>query len=161
MEEKNTVRPPPLLRRGKSTLHRDMQHFLKNAYGGKYLFLEKKFPSINRTADVVLMEEKRVIEIQTSLIGIGQMLQRTEDYKSIGFEVVWLLHDRVFLLKPPPLVTRFFSSQKAYFFSFHNEKLFTFFNLDLEPCPHSKLFAKNLFLKRWISCYFWALNRWE
>ncbi len=154
MEKKNTLRPPPLLRRGKSTLHRDMQHFLKNAYGEKELFLEQKFPSINRTADVVLMEEKRVIEIQTSLIGIPQMLRRTEDYKSIGFEVLWLLHDRVFLSKPTPLVTRFFSSQKAYFFSFHDEKLFSFFNLDLEPCPLSKLFSKRLFLKRWISSIF-------
>ncbi len=135
-------------RMAKSSLHRDIQLFLCNYYSGEDLLMEKKFPSIKRTADLVLLKQKKVFEVQTSLIGIKELLERERDYRSLGYEITWLLYDKIFYCEPPLLVTRVFSSKNTYYFSFHNEKLFLFRNLDLEPVPVDLFFQPDPFYKK-------------
>lgn len=58
--------------------------------------LEHRFPEINRIADFVWWSEKLVFEVQCSLISGIEVMERIQDYRSIGFEVVWILHDKNF-----------------------------------------------------------------
>ena len=55
--------------------------------------LKLSFPSIRRIADVAWYSEKIVFEIQYSPISAEEVLARTRDYRSLGWEVVWILHD--------------------------------------------------------------------
>jgi competence CoiA-like predicted nuclease len=135
-------------RMAKSALHRNLQLFLCKHYSGEDLFMEKKFPSIRRTADLVLLKQKKVFEVQTSLIGIKELLERERDYRSLGYEVTWILYDKIFLCEPPLLVTRVFYSKNTYYFSFHNDELFLFRNLDLEPVPVDLFFRPDPFYKK-------------
>lgn len=56
--------------------------------------LEQHFPSIGRIADVAWVSEHIVFEIQCSPISAEEILSRNRDYRSIGWEVVWILHDQ-------------------------------------------------------------------
>lgn len=54
--------------------------------------LEKRFPEINRIADVYfeLKKEKYVIEIQRSRYTAKKYIDRTQDFKSIGVNIIWV-----------------------------------------------------------------------
>lgn len=56
--------------------------------------LEKPFPKINRIADVVWEEKKLIFEVQCSPISISEVKARNRDYGSVGYEVIWILHDK-------------------------------------------------------------------
>jgi competence CoiA-like predicted nuclease len=124
-----------MIRRAPSDLHKKLQIFLKNEFTDTVVELEKPFSSICRIADVVFIKEKVVVEIQTSLLRISEMLERQEDYKKIGFSVIWLLHNEVFLNKNRPLVTRFFYNKVAFGFSLGPKNRFIFYDLDLKQVP--------------------------
>ncbi|MBM3195512.1 MAG: hypothetical protein FJZ62_02030 [Chlamydiae bacterium] len=146
-EKKSSLEEIPL-RLAKSPLHRKIQFFLQKSYGGDDLYLEKKFPSVRRTADLVLMGQKKIIEVQTSLIGIKEMMERERDYRSLGFEVTWLLYDKVFFCDPLPLVTRFFFAKRAFIFSFHDERLFQFQDLDHRNVSVDDFFRQKPFYQK-------------
>lgn len=58
--------------------------------------LEHRFSSIGRIADVALLPEKIIFEIQCSLISISEVEKRTADYASLGFSIIWILHHQTF-----------------------------------------------------------------
>jgi competence protein CoiA len=58
--------------------------------------LEHPFPSIGRIADVCWEERKIVFEIQYSPLPQEEAEARCTDYRSIGYEPVWILHDARF-----------------------------------------------------------------
>jgi competence protein CoiA len=58
--------------------------------------IECPFPEIGRIADVVWKEEKLVFEVQCSPISQEEAMSRIQDYNSVGYEVIWLLHERSF-----------------------------------------------------------------
>jgi competence protein CoiA len=58
------------------------------------LQLEKPFIKINRVADVCWEKEKIVFEIQCSQLSEKEAEMRIQDYRSIGYETVWLLDDK-------------------------------------------------------------------
>jgi competence CoiA-like predicted nuclease len=146
-EKKSSLGASPF-RLAKSPLHRKIQIFLQKSYGGDDLYLEKKFPSLRRTADIVLMGQKKIIEVQTSLIGIKEMMERERDYRSLGFEVIWLLYDKVFFCDPLPLITRFFFAKRAFIFSFHDERLFQFHDLDRHNVSVDVFFRRKPFYQK-------------
>lgn len=76
---------------GKSMEHLQVQRYLENILTESEL--EKPFPAINRIADVVWEREKLVIEVQCSPIKAEEVRERNRDYRSLGYEVVWILHD--------------------------------------------------------------------
>ncbi len=58
--------------------------------------LEISFPQINRIADVVYFPKKIIFEVQCSPISLQEVQKRNRDYGSIGYTVIWILHDHHF-----------------------------------------------------------------
>jgi competence protein CoiA len=58
--------------------------------------MEYSFPTICRIADVVCLQSKRVFEIQVSPISSEEVMARCRDYESLGFQIVWILHEKRF-----------------------------------------------------------------
>lgn len=79
---------------GKSLIHLQTQHYMQKIV--PECELEKRFSSINRIADVVWEKEKLVFEIQCSPITAREIEERNCDYQKLGYQVVWILHDRLY-----------------------------------------------------------------
>lgn len=79
----------------KSIEHLQVQYFLKENLFGTVL-LEKRFPEINRIADVVWESEKLIFEVQCSPITAKEVLSRNRDYRKSGYQVVWVFHEKNF-----------------------------------------------------------------
>lgn len=58
--------------------------------------LEHSFPTIGRIADVACLESKTIFEIQVSPISPEEAKGRCRDYESIGFRLIWILHEQNF-----------------------------------------------------------------
>lgn len=80
----------------KSEDHLLAQLFLKKILPPGETTLEKPFPSILRVADVAWESQQIVFEIQCSQCSLKEASQRIEDYSSLGYQVVWILDDRIF-----------------------------------------------------------------
>lgn len=78
---------------GKSRAHLEVQLFIERALQGEVL-LEHRFPSINRIADVAWPAKKLIFEVQCSPLTKDECTARIKDYASLGYQVVWILHDR-------------------------------------------------------------------
>jgi competence CoiA-like predicted nuclease len=61
-----------------------------------FLKREVLFSDICRIADLVWEEKKIIFEIQCSEISSLEAARRTRDYGMKGYEVIWILDDRVF-----------------------------------------------------------------
>lgn len=81
---------------GKSSEHLATQLHIQKILSSDAAILEYKFPSIGRIADVAWISRKIVFEIQCSSISVEEVEKRNIDYASIGFHVIWILHDRTF-----------------------------------------------------------------
>lgn len=81
---------------GKGIIHLLIQQQLFERLPSNECSLELNFPSIKRIADVAWVPHKIIFEIQCSPISAEEVKQRNRDYKSLGWEVVWILHDRRF-----------------------------------------------------------------
>lgn len=58
--------------------------------------IERAFPKIGRIADVACEKSKRIFEIQVSPISAQEVKARTADYESLGYRVIWVLHEKRF-----------------------------------------------------------------
>lgn len=58
--------------------------------------MEVPFLSISRIADIAWTVKKIIFEIQCSSISYREIKKRTLDYLSIGYQPVWILHDRIY-----------------------------------------------------------------
>lgn len=58
--------------------------------------LEKPFLQIARVADLIWERPKIAFEIQCSMISPLEIKQRMIDYAKVGYQVVWILDDRIF-----------------------------------------------------------------
>lgn len=81
---------------GKSQIHLQVQEHLQKILGETACCLEKQFPQIGRIADVVWEDKKIIFEIQCSGITREEMTSRNADYAYLGYQVVWILHDRLY-----------------------------------------------------------------
>lgn len=81
---------------GKTLEHLNVQLFFLQVLPEGECNLEKRFPEISRIADVVWEAKKLIFEIQCSPITSIEVYERNRDYKSMGYEVVWILHDKRF-----------------------------------------------------------------
>lgn len=80
---------------GKSLEHLQVQRHLQDVFKSECK-LEQRFPSINRIADVVWEPKKIIFEIQCSSITAREIEERNRDYYSLGYRVIWILHDRLY-----------------------------------------------------------------
>lgn len=58
--------------------------------------MEKPFLEIARVADLIWERPKIAFEIQCSVISPLEVAQRIVDYRQVGYQVVWILDDRIF-----------------------------------------------------------------
>lgn len=79
---------------GKSIIHLQIQHYFQKVL--TEVTLEKNFSAINRIADIVWEQEKLVFEIQCSPITACEVEERNRDYQSLGYQVIWILHDQLY-----------------------------------------------------------------
>ncbi len=81
---------------GKSLTHLSVQSYFQSTLPEGDCLLEHRFPRVNRIADAVWTSKKIVFEIQVSPITAEEIRQRNTDYSSMGYQVVWILHDKQF-----------------------------------------------------------------
>jgi len=99
----------------KSEGHLVLQTSLQERIPG--LEMERLFPSILRIADLCWEAEKIVFEIQCSPITIYEAERRRRDYWSEGFDLVWLLDDRLFNRKTLRVAEEPLRKRAGYFIS--------------------------------------------
>lgn len=91
------LKPSPLCRQsGKSLIHLAIQNHFYNLFEPGTCQVERRFKEIKRIADVVWETEKIIFEIQCSPIEAEEVNQRNLNYKTLGYTVVWILHDKTF-----------------------------------------------------------------
>lgn len=78
---------------GKGMAHLQAQSRLLQILPEGECFLEHRFPNLNRIADVAWLPRRLIFEIQCSPISADEIAARNRDYASIGYQVVWILHD--------------------------------------------------------------------
>lgn len=81
---------------GKSIFHIATQNFVQKAIGDHECQQEVYFEEIRRVADLAWHAKKIVIEIQCSPISALEVEERTHDYESLGWAVIWIFHQKTF-----------------------------------------------------------------
>lgn len=82
--------------RQKEGFHQAVQAWLEKELGTSSCTCECFFPEISRVADIAFTTKKVIFEVQVSPMKPEEALQRTLDYWSIGWHVIWLLHASTF-----------------------------------------------------------------
>ncbi len=77
-----------------SHLHQVVQEYVFNLLPRGEAFIEYRLPG--HIADICWLPKKIVFEIQVSPISIDIAVKRTEDYRKMGFHIVWILHQKSF-----------------------------------------------------------------
>ena len=104
-----------MFKRSRSLAHLAIQNHLKTLLSGSEL--EKEFSQINRIADVVWEERKIIFEIQVSPITLQEAQNRCHDYESLGYSLIWILHDKKFNKRLPGQAELFLRAKTSYFAS--------------------------------------------
>ncbi len=99
----------------KSQEHIQLQLKLLDLIASGDAQMECQFPAIGRIADVAWNAKKLVFEIQCSPIPLEEVQCRTLDYASIGYEVIWILHDKQFNQKNLSAAESFLRNGPCYF----------------------------------------------
>ncbi|MES2272898.1 MAG: competence protein CoiA family protein [Chlamydiota bacterium] len=105
----------------KSEDHMIAQIQLQKLFPEGALQIERPFPQICRIADLCWEKEKIIFEIQCSPMQESEAMARIYDYRTVGFETVWLLDDRrynKFLLRP---AEEFLRSCACYYIDLNRE----------------------------------------
>ncbi len=79
---------------GKGMAHLEAQLLLHRMLPPNEATLEQRFPEISRIADLAWQKKKIVFEIQCSATTATEVQNRNLDYRSLGYQVVWILHDK-------------------------------------------------------------------
>jgi len=80
----------------KTLTHLQVQQYLLKKLPIGECSLEHRFPEIQRIADAVWIPKKIVFEVQYSPISADEIRNRNRDYASVGYQVVWILHEQRF-----------------------------------------------------------------
>lgn len=104
----------------KSEIHLRLQRFIQ------YLFeneaeMEKGFSSIHRIADIACLPSKKIYEIQCSPISLEEAKSRCADYESLGFQVIWVLHDKQFNPHNMSPAEKFLQTKACYYTNMDKE----------------------------------------
>ncbi len=85
--------------------------------------IEAPFPSIGRIADCAWHEKKIVFEVQCSPISLEEAKSRVLDYRSLQYEVIWILHDKRFNAKTLLAAEKYLRTTGCYFTNIDKEGL--------------------------------------
>lgn len=106
---------------GKSMTHLQLQYFFYNVLPKDDCFLEYRFPTIQRIADVFWKSENIVFEIQCSFITAEEVESRIQDYFKLGIQVVWILHDQCFNQRRLTAAELFLKKSPHYFSNMNSD----------------------------------------
>lgn len=106
---------------GKTLEHLQVQFLLQQLLPKGECLLEKRFPEINRIADVVWLPQKIIFEVQCSPISPEEIKARNRDYSSQHFQVIWILHDKRYNQRTLTLAERFLRDSPYYFTNIDKE----------------------------------------
>jgi hypothetical protein len=100
---------PPFLstKRKNLPLHKAVQEVVLSHIPSGEGFLEQPLPG--HFADVAWLKMGLIFEIQCSSIRVQEVEKRIKDYNSFGYQVVWILHQKLFnqrFLSPSELYLR-------------------------------------------------------
>ncbi len=98
----------------KSEEHLQLQIRLVAAIGNGAQ-IEARFDPIQRIADVAWHAKKIVFEIQRSPISLEEVKERNLDYQSVGYEVIWILHDAQFNKRTLQAAENFLRTTPCYY----------------------------------------------
>ncbi|MBU6445896.1 MAG: hypothetical protein KGQ49_00680 [Verrucomicrobia bacterium] len=116
----------------KSEDHWVAQLELQRLFPQGALHLEKPFLAIDRVADLCWEREKIIFEIQCSQIAEKEVEARVRDYKTAGYDVVWLLDDRRFNRKQLRPAESFLRTLSTYFLSVRSMEVYDQFEVFFE-----------------------------
>ncbi len=97
----------------KGQIHLHLQNFVKNLF--EEAEIEKSFPEIGRIADVANSQTETIYEVQCSPISLGEAQKLCADYESLGYQVIWILHDHRFNQKKVTPSEEFLRTKTCYF----------------------------------------------
>ena len=80
--------------------------------------MEQPLPAINRISDLLWEKEKIAFEIQCSAISEAEASARCREYKTAGYQIVWVLDDRLFNKRQLRPAEEFLRTRPCYFASF-------------------------------------------
>jgi competence protein CoiA len=78
----------------KGVIHLNLQNYFIQQLPLGEVTLECRFPTIRRIADVAWHPHKIIFEVQCSPISAEEVNQRNVDYQTVGWQVIWILHDQ-------------------------------------------------------------------
>ena len=128
--------------------HLVAQKELKESFPEGALQIEKPFLAIDRVADACWEKEKIIFEIQCSPISEKEVEFRMRDYKSLGYDVTWLLSDQTFnrrLCSPAEMYLR---KRGAYYISIQNFHIYDQFEILVKQRRWKKSSPKSIHLKK-------------
>lgn len=99
----------------KSIYHIRTQQFIMEMIGDDTVEVERRFDSIGRIADVVWEKEKLIFEVQCSWIAKEEIFWRNKDYMSLGYKVIWILHEMRFNRLKPSGAEKYLQGLPHYF----------------------------------------------
>lgn len=99
----------------KSEEHIQLQLKILDLIGAEDAHIEYPFSAIRRVADVAWTTKKIVFEIQCSPISLEEAQCRTLDYASLGYQVIWILHENRFNQKNLSAAENFLRNIPCYF----------------------------------------------
>lgn len=112
-------KPDPECRQSQKSLeHLQAQNYLYELLPAGSVQLEKRFPEIERIADVVWEDQKIVFEVQCSPISQKEVESRNRDYRKIGYQVVWILHEKRFIKRKVSAAEEWLSRRLHYYTNF-------------------------------------------
>lgn len=116
------IKPDPCCRQSqKSMVHLQIQWYLFQLLPKGEVVMERRFPEISRIADIAWEEMKIVFEVQCSSIEQREVEERNRDYNSLGYQVVWILHERRFVRSRITAVEEWLKDRPCYFTDFDEE----------------------------------------
>lgn len=106
---------PHCVQHQKTEEHLGLQLLFASRIPGEEGQIERPFEEIGRIADVAWVSRKIVFEIQCSPISLKEAEQRCQDYRSLGWEILWILSDKRFNGKNLSAAERYLRQQTSYF----------------------------------------------
>jgi competence protein CoiA len=100
---------------GKSEVHLALQNYICRSLGLDQTSQEVRFEAIGRIADVCWQEKMCIFEVQCSPISEEEVRSRTLAYESLGYSVIWILHDKTFKKRRVASCELYLQSRTHYF----------------------------------------------
>lgn len=119
----------PCRQQQKSEEHLGLQFHLAKECGDARM--ERPFPEVGRIADVAWEKERIVFEVQCSPISLTEAQERTRDYRSQGWRLIWILSDKRFNRRKLTAAEHYLRQQTCYFASWNRQRTILYDQWDI------------------------------